>query len=185
MKKILLVSVAFILSVSFFGFGLHAQDAKPDTVRIGIYVTSIHDIDFKQKEYTVNFWLWIKYKNKDFDFLQNLEVPQAKTVNKSFSTIDSSDGKMFVQMKLQCIMKDSWRISNFPFDTQKLRLSIENSQFDSKALVFVPDTVGAHFDPRFTLSGWKIDSCNISSGIKKYETGFGDESLATPHTEYS
>ncbi|MES1214969.1 MAG: hypothetical protein ABUT20_05600, partial [Bacteroidota bacterium] len=71
------------------------------------------------------------------------------------------------------------------FDTQKLRLSIENSQFDSKALIFIPDTVGAHFDPRFTLSGWKIDSCNISSGIKKYETGFGDESLATPHTEYS
>jgi len=33
----------------------------------------------KQKEYAVNLWLWLKYKNKDFNFLQNLEVPQAKT----------------------------------------------------------------------------------------------------------
>lgn len=34
-------------------------------------------------------------------------------------------------MKLRCVMKDSWTINNFPFDKQKLRFSIENSQFDS------------------------------------------------------
>jgi hypothetical protein len=81
-------------------------------------------------------------------------------------------------------MKDSWRISNFPFDRQSLRFSIENSQFDSKSLVFVADTVGAHFDPRFTLRGWSIDSCIMSTGTRTYETGFGDESLAKPQTIY-
>jgi hypothetical protein len=130
-------------------------------------------------------WLWLKYKNKDFNFLQNLEVPQAKTVEKSFSTIDSSGDEVYVQMKLQCVMKDSWRIANFPFDRQTLRFSIENSQFDSRSLIFVADTVGQHFDPRFTLRGWSIDSCIVSTGIKAYETGFGDESLSKPHTEYS
>jgi hypothetical protein len=90
-----------------------------------------------------------------------------------------------MQMKLQCVMKDSWKIGNFPFDVQKLRLSIENSQFDSRSLIFVPDTVGENFDSRFTLRGWNIDSCIISANKKKYETGFGDESLAKPQTEYS
>src|SRR4051812_16421739 len=101
-----------------------ARANPPDTVKVGVYITSVHDIDFKQKEYTINLWLWLKYKNPAFDFLQNLEVPQAKTVTKSFSTIDTSGGMNSIQMKLQCVMKDSWRISNFPFDTQKLRLSI-------------------------------------------------------------
>jgi len=82
-------------------------------------------------------------------------------------------------------MKDSWKIGNFPFDRQKLRLSIENSQFDSRSLVFVADTVGQNFDKRFTLRGWDVDSCIVSTGIKVYETGFGDESLPKPHTEYS
>jgi hypothetical protein len=164
---------------------VHAQEVKPDTVKVGIYITSIHDIDFKEKEYTTTFWLWLKYKNRKFDFLHNLEVPQAKTVTTSFATIDSSKEQVYVQMKLQCLMKDSWRINNFPFDTQKLRLSLENSQFDSRYLTFVADTVGAHYDPRFTLSGWKIDSCNISTAPKIYETGFGDEELAKPRTEYS
>lgn len=162
-----------------------AQDNKPDTVKIGVYITSIHDIDFKQKEFSINLWLWLKYKNRAFDFLHNLEVPQAKTVSMSFATVDSSKEELYMLMKLQCVMKDSWKIENFPFDKQKLRFSIENSQFDSRFLIFKEDTVGNHYDPRFTLRGWLIDSCRIVNGIKKYETGFGDESLAKPHAEYS
>ena len=162
-----------------------AQKSTPDTVYSGVYITSIHDINFKDKEYNVSLWLWLKYKNKKFDFLHNLEIPQAKTFTTSYSTVDSSDNKIYILMKLQCVMKDSWAIDNFPFDRQKLRFSIENSQFDRESLVFAADTLGKHFDPRFTLRGWRIDSLDISTGIKIYETGFGDESLKKPHTEYS
>lgn len=180
MKKLL----PFVLMAFFFHSS--AQDtAKRDTVKAGIYITSIHDIDFKQKEYALHLWLWLKYRNRDFDFMKNLEVPQAKSVEKSFAVIDSSGDEVYMQMKLQCVMKDSWKIGNFPFDRQTLRFSIENSQYDSKSLIFLADTVGEHFDKRFTLRGWSIDSCLISTGIKMYETGFGDEELAKPHTEYS
>lgn len=185
MKKILLFQGLLVFGMLFLGMSSRAQQTKPDTVHVGIYITSIHDIDFKEKEYTVSFWLWLKYKNRAFDFFQNLEVPQAKTVTKSFVTADSSDDRVYMQLKLQCVMKDSWRIGNFPFDKQRLRLSIENSQYDSRYLVFVPDTAGKHFDPRFTLSGWTIDSCLVSTGIKEYETAFGDDQLPRPHTEYS
>lgn len=175
----------FIAALSFISSLARAQSSRPDTVSIGIYITSIHDIDFKQKEYTISFWLWLKYKNRDFDFYNNLEVPQAKTVTKSFVTTDSSNEKIYMLMKLQCVMKDSWRIANFPFDRQNLRLSIENSQYDSRSMIFKADTLGQHYDQRFTLRGWSIDSCLLSTGIKNYETGFGDETLARPHTEYS
>jgi len=184
MKNIVAVVVFNVLCLFLFTNKIHAQQ-KPDTVKVGIYITSIHDIDFKQKEYAITFWLWLKYKNKDFDFMQNLEVPQAKSVSRSFASVDSSNNQVYLLMKMQCVMKDSWRIRNFPFDKQKLRLSIENSQFDSKTLVFVPDTVGRNYDPRFTLSGWTINNCVISIGIKKYETTFGDPTLTVPHSEYS
>jgi hypothetical protein len=175
----------FFLFISFASTRVMAKRETADTVKTGVYITSIHDINFKDKEYTIDLWLWLKYENRKFDFLQNLEVPQAKTVTKSFSTIDSTGSKVYMLMKLQCVMKDSWAINNFPFDRQKLRFSIENSQFDSQALVFVADTLGKHFDPRFTLRGGNIDSLNISTGIKAYETTFGDETLKKPHTEYS
>ncbi len=178
-------SLIFLLIFIFLSKASFSQKESPDTVYTGIYITSIHDIDFKQKEFTVNLWLWLKYKNKDFDFVQNLEVPQAKTVVKSFSTIDTTGNKVYILMKLQCVMKDSWKINSFPFDRQKLRLSIENSQYDSKSLVFAADTLGKHYDPRFTVNGWSIDSFAVSTKIKAYETAFGDDELPKPHSEYS
>lgn len=174
-----------LLLSSLFCRPAQAQKEKPDTVKAGIYITSIHDIDFKQKEFTISFWIWLKYKNKQFDFTQNLEVPHAKTVSKSFATIDSSNGQTYLLMKMQCVMKDSWRIRNFPFDRQKLRLSLENSQFDNSELVFSRDTLGKNYDPRFTLSGWHIDSCRTSIRVRKYETAFGDPSYKIPYSEYS
>jgi hypothetical protein len=185
LKKLKVFSLLFALQIICFASHLFAQEILPDTVRSGIYVTSIHDIDFKEKEYTVDFWLWLKYKNRDFDFVENLEIPQAKTVTKSFSTIDSTGNEVYLLMKIQCLMKDSWSIDNFPFDHQILRLSIENSQFDSQSLVFVPDTLGKQYDPRFTIRGWNIDSLKVSAGTKVYETAFGDTSIKVPHTEYS
>jgi hypothetical protein len=185
MKFLLPVSFFAVVLIFFLSNSACGQNSVPDTVKTGIYITSIHDIDFKQKEYTITFWLWLKYKNKDFDFMQNLEVPQAKTVTRSFATIDSSDNQIYLLMKMQCVMKDSWTIQNFPFDHQRLRLTLENSQFDSRSMVFEADTLGKNYNPRYTLRGWKIDSCNISVGIKKYETAFGDPSFTVPHSEYS
>lgn len=185
MAKTLWLSSLLFCSLLLVGFTLSAQDAKPDTVKVGIYVTSIHDIDFKQKEYTITFWLWLKYKNKAFDFERNLEIPQSKGVIKSFATIDTTGGKVYMLMKIQCIMKDSWKIDNFPFDKQTLRLSMENSQFDTRSLIFLADTLGSHFDKRFALNGWMVGSFIQYSNKKLYETAFGDESFAQPRTEYS
>jgi len=184
MKKIFFLEILLVLVSCFITFSAAAQEEPRDTVSVGIYVTSIHDIDFKEKEYTISFWLWLKYKRREFDFAQNLEIPQAKSIVKSFPTTDSSNGRINMLMKLQCVMKDSWRITRFPFDRQKLRLSIENSQFDTRSLVFIADTSGKHYG-RFTINGWKIDSFNISVDKKLYETSFGDVSLNESKSEYS
>jgi hypothetical protein len=180
MKKFLLLFSFFICLSSF------AKEV-PDTVYTGIYITSVHDIDFKEKQYTINLWLWLKYKNPAFDFSKYLEVPMAKTFEKSYYNADTlEDGSIYMLMKLQCIMKDSWKIKSFPFDKQKLRFSIENSQYDASTLVFAEDTVGEHYS-KWTTTGWNIitDSFRISSGTKKYETAFGDPEAIGAKSEFS
>lgn len=182
MKKLLLIFCLFIFSIPFA-----KAKTVPDTVSVGVYINSIHDIDFKEKQYTINLWLWLKYKNVDFDFSKYLEVPMAKTVDKSFYTVDTlSDGRIYMLMKLQCIMRDSWKIEHFPFDRQKLRFSIENSQYGSDDLIFTADTLGNHYS-KWVSSGWYIipDSFKISTNIKKYETAFGDPELIKPQSEFS
>lgn len=182
MKKLL-----FIVFILFSPLSFSQEAAVPDTVSVGFYINSLHDIDFREKEYTINMWLWLKYQNPDFDFSKYLEVPMAKEVDKSFYTVDTlEDGRIYMLMKLQCVMRDSWEIENFPFDRQKMRFTIENSQYDASELVFLEDTLGQHYS-KWTLSGWEIveDSLKISNGIKKYQTGFGDPSFQKPYSEFS
>ena len=180
MQKYLAVFILLFLSKA-----LCAQRQPPDTVTVGIYITSIHDIDFKQKEYTINCWLWLTYKNKNFRFDKYLEVPTAKTVSRSFDTTTFlADGRIYMSMKLQCVMKDSWKISHFPFDSQRLRFFIENSQYGSDSLVFKPDRLGRNYDSLYTLNGWSIDTCILKTAVKKYETAFGDDSQPEPRTTY-
>ena len=183
MRKLLFL-LAFIVCQSVM-----AADTQlpPDTVSVGIYITSVHDIDFREKQYSINLWLWLKYKNPDFDFSKYLEVPMAKSFEKSYYMVDTiEDGRIYMLMKLQCVMKDAWKIQNFPFDHQRLQFTIENSQYDSDKLVFTEDTAGQHYS-KWTTSGWTIvpDSFMVSVGLKKYETAFGDPTFVEPHSEFS
>jgi hypothetical protein len=158
---------------------------KPDTVKVGIYITSVHDIDFKEKEYAVNLWLWLKYKRAEFDFMRNLEVPMAKSFEKEYATLDTlPDGSFYLLMKLQCQMKGTWRITQFPFDRQRLRFGIENSKYDVNDLVFKEEKGGDHYGKYF-MTGWEKDSFNIKTSIRKYETNFGDPAMDQNHSEYS
>lgn len=197
MEKSRLIVCVFILS---FLFTKSKADNLPETVKTGIYITSIHDIDFRQKEYSINFWVWFNYKTADFNFVKYLEIPQAKSVKVLYSAdsliVDTTTGDSahYVLLKLQCVMKDSWKIVNFPFNHQSLRFSIENAQYDSTQLVFAKDTLGKSFDPHAlmdygtdSLRGWHInpDSVKITIGTKEYETTFGDPTVSDPHGVYS
>jgi len=168
-----------------FAVNIFAQNTKLDTVTVGVYVTSVHDVDFRQKEYSINLWLWLKYRRAEFDFMKNLEVPMAKKFERSYATLDTlEDGSIYLFMKLQCLMKGNWKIERYPFDHQKLRFSIENSMYDATELVFAADTEGQHYGKYFLME-WEKDSFKISTDIKQYETGFGDPELTEPYSEYS
>ena len=180
MRKLILLTLLLLSILSG-----DSRASVPDTVNAGIYITSIHDIDFRQKEYLMNVWLWLKYKRYEFDFTKNLEIPMAKSFEVAYSSIDTlEDGSIYMLMKLACVMKGTWRINDFPFDRQRLRFGIENFKYDSKELVFTADTLGNHYGKYF-LVGWEKDSFNITTDIRKYETAFGDPSYKKPHSEYS
>ncbi len=150
------------------------SQAQPDTVKVGAYVISVHDINFHDKEYTIRYWLWFLYKNPDFDFYSQLDIPNAKEIDPPTMVTDTVNGKKWVQMKMKCVMKESWVVHNFPFDKQHLRVRVENSVFDKDALVFKADKRHSLFDDVEGLDGWHITDFSVSADTTRYGTGFGD-----------
>ena len=177
--KSLLIGGLILLST------LAARAEGPDTVRVGAYVISVHDINFHDKEYTVRFWLWFLYSNPDFEFTKQLDIPNAKTIEPPESIIDTVDGKAWVMLKMKCTMKENWSVGDFPFDQQHLKVQIENSILDNSILIFDPDFKGSKFDDEEAIDGWTITDFRVGTRDHKYETGFGDPRPLKDHQTFS
>jgi hypothetical protein len=184
MKRIFLFSLLIVLSHSLLAQEEEATSA-PDTVKIGAYVISVHDINFHDKEYIIRFWLWMLYDNPAFDFSQQIDIPNAKEIQKPEPIMDLVDGKTWQLMKMKCTMKQNWKVEDFPFDKQHLTLHVENSIYDKDKLVYELDESGSTFDRELTLDGWHISNFNVSTSVHEYTTVFGDPSSEKLHSEYA
>jgi hypothetical protein len=157
----------------------------PDTVRIGSYIISVHDINFHNKEYTIRFWLWLLYDNPSFDFVNQIDITNAKSIDKPEPIMDMVNGKTWQLMKMKCTMKQNWKVEDFPFDKQHLVVHIENSIFDNSSLVFVPDQAGSTYDKEMTIDGWNITRFEVNTSTNEYGTVFGDPRPPEQHSEYA
>lgn len=160
-------------------------EAPPDTVEIGAYVISIHDINFQDKEYTLRMWLWTLYQNVAFDFATQLDIPNAKTIDEPQVIVDVIDGTTWQLMKIKCTMKQNWKVRNYPFDKQHLVVHIENNIFENGRLVYVADKLGSTYARELTLDGWDITNFEVTTNDTEYTTVFGDPSSDRLHSEYS
>lgn len=162
------------------------SEPQPDTVTIGAYIISIHDIDFHNKEYTTRFWLWVNYNNNArFDFPTQTDIPNAKDIAKPEVISDTIDNRIWQLMKMKAVMKQNWKVKDFPFDKQRLVMHVENSIYDRNNLVFVPDELGSTYDRELTLDGWRIDEFRVTTSNSEYTTVFGDPSTDMLHSEYA
>ncbi|MBL7850414.1 MAG: hypothetical protein JNN04_05900 [Cyclobacteriaceae bacterium] len=164
---------------------LASRAQAPDTVKVGAYVISVHDINFHDKEYTIRFWLWFLYNNPEFDFTTQLDIPNAKTIEPPESIIDTVDGKTWVMLKMKCTMKENWSVQDFPFDQQHLKVQIENSILDNTVLIFDPDVKGSKFDDEEAIDGWRIRNFKVGVRDNYYSTGFGDPRPGKDHQTFS
>ena len=162
------------LFVIFLTLSFCADAQGPDTVKVGAYIISVHDINFHDKEYTIRFWLWFLYKNPDFDFEHQLDIPNAKEIDEPEVVGDTVNGLKWVQMKMKCVMKESWYVHDFPFDQQNLRVRVENTVFDKNKLIYKADARHSMFDDIEGMDGWHIKNFSVSSDTTRYGTGFGD-----------
>jgi hypothetical protein len=179
-SKILYTFLSFFL----FFFNVSAQE-KADTVKVGAYIISVHDINFHAQEYTARFWLWFVYDNPKYDFSNEIDITNAKDIEISSATVDTVNGKYWAKMRVKCTMKENWRVNDFPFDTQHLRITLEDEDRDIGDLVFVADTVYSHFDNVEALVGWKVDDFKAQTRIVKYNTTFGSPEAANDTNTFS
>ena len=167
----------FLLFVSVFLLGITCF-AQKDTCKIGIYVNSIYDFKLDDKSYMADFWMWMNYKNDSLRFENNAEITNSKAAEFSHYSMEKKGEWNWAAQKCRAQLIHQWDVSKFPFDKQYLRIEIEDSQTDTSKLVYEADMKNSKIDTGFNSSEWCIESFSLKSGVRTYETTYGNPSLA-------
>lgn len=152
--------------------------AQPDTVKIGVFVNDIYDINLSEKSFSTQFWVWFNFRNPELKPLETLEFSNSKSIESSLDFTEQKDGITWAGKKVHAVIKKDWDIRRFPFDEQLMTIELEESNEDIGSMVFVPDTENTKLDPKLTLSNWEIERFELSAETKKYATTYGDPTLS-------
>ena len=162
-----------------------AQD-DPKVVRVGVLVNDIQQLDLQSHSYNVDMYMWFKWRDPDIDPSRSFEFLNAFELWGHTLTYDSTkperlpDGSYYQVLRNQGKFNTKLPLGRYPFDTQHLRIAIEDSQEDASGLVYVPDKRPIALSQDLSLPGWKFQKPSVEVVDNKYVTDFGDPSEVNP-----
>lgn len=183
MKRIIIFAAVCSCSILF-----SLRVAAQKTAEICLLFDKITNIDFRDHQYTLDFWCQFKYNYTNetdyIDFKNKLEVRESK--NTSITLVDSScmDNEITLLFKINCEMMQIWEVRDYPFDDQILQATIYLAGYNENKFRFNKDEHGIHMLNSIRLeSGWKIQIPNTNHNHTGEE--FHTETSMKDHSDIS
>jgi hypothetical protein len=150
--------------------------AAPNHYEIGVFITSVHDLDVQTKTVGVEMWLWSISKDKRRP-LDTTEFPNANGLSRSLgSHLRRAEGD-WSQVKIAGTFRQNWDLRNFPFDRQTVVVDVEEAKYDIKELAYDVDRRDSSYLRQIHLDGWNITGFSVQPVAERYQTTFGDPEL--------
>ena len=188
-KKLFIIGYFTIICLSvspFLGTFAFAQNTplsphQKCKITVGIFVSSLYDLNFVDQKYSISGWIWAIYDPKelpeDYAFSNAIEIVNAQQWNKNANEHfikNYSNGLRRSMTKFTATINQNWNMTHFPFDKQTLKISIESVGLDSTMVEFIPDYKNSMIRDNFNLNNWRLNSLQMKSKNYEYPTTFGE-----------
>lgn len=172
----------WIATLLLLGLAAGAR-AAPAQVVVGSYVSKIQDLNFKENKYSLDFFIWFRWKAEgplaDYKPLDSFELVNGNIENKS-SVVEKKIGDMnYASARIKATMAETWELGRFPFDRHRLQVFIEDSSLVTQDLVFVADATNSSLGDEIDMAGWSASKFGTEVRTKVYRSNYGDLSLPT------
>jgi len=158
----------------------------PDTAKVGLFITSLYDINLAEESYNIDGWLWYLYTADSLNVLDYSEISNAKEFEYLMHTTETKGGIYWATQKFRATVKQKWALENFPFDQQNLELYLEEGDKDITDLIYLADAQNSAIDTSVQLGGWSLVGFKVESRPRTYNTTYGDPELTGGgQSEYS
>lgn len=148
-----------------------------DTVKVGVYITSIYSLGFAENDFGIDFWVWFVHNNADIDPKETMEIFNSESQTFEYGTSESKGDYLWSVQKCRAMIKKNWAIARFPLDDQTLDVILEETDRDTSEIVYIADVENSKIDPSVDLNGWIVQGFGIEPMVKTYNTTYGDPTL--------
>lgn len=157
--------------------------AAPGKVVVGTYINKMTELSFKDSKFSLDFYIWFRWKPEgelaDYKPLESMELLNGRIENKS-SVVEKKIGDLnYASARVNATIFKNWALENFPFDSHRVQVHLEDSQFVDSALVFEPDVTNSRLGDELSLPGWVLSGFATEAAPKEYKSNYGDISLPT------
>jgi hypothetical protein len=154
--------------------------AQPRHYEMGIFITSVHDLDVGTKTAGVEMWLWSLSPDERRP-VDTAEFPNANAsgLDRSVSSTQRRGDVAWSQVKIAGTFRQNWDLRNFPFDRHEVVVDVEEAEYDITTLAYDVDRRESSYSRQIQLDGWNITGFSVRSGGEPYATTFGDPDLSS------
>lgn len=176
--RLLAIVTALVLVAAATGSARAGE--QPRVIKVGMFITNLFDIDFARQDVEAQFWVWFNHDDPAFDPAKDVEIVNAREVQAlNTSRTDAGPKGLWDQVKYSAVLNEAWNVKNYPFDRQKIRIVLESTEADARALRFEPDVEGTKLRRDLSLAGWRIEGMRIFAASEFYETDYGDPTMSS------
>lgn len=159
-----------------------ARPAGAHPVRAGIYVDRIIDLSVKEASWTVDFYLWFRWKGTAADPGEKIQVVDGTIESKEKADERTNGDERYVLYKVVAKITKFFDVSRFPRDDHILTINIETPASERHELLFVADKESSGVSSRVRMPGYSTYQQAILEKPHAYRSTHGDPRLA-PGTE--
>lgn len=176
--------VAMLLGLFLFADRAQAQ-TSPMNCRLGVYVTSLSDINTAVGTFRAEFWMWSVCPNAEIKPLDTLEFTNSVETQGSLDATMQRGDVWWSTKKFIGVFRDDFQLQNYPFDRQTLNIRLEEAVLDTRELVYSADVAESRTGPGVQVAGWRLGQLAMRSEIASHPTTFGDPSLPGGVSRYA
>ncbi|MBL8949447.1 MAG: hypothetical protein JNK82_01630 [Myxococcaceae bacterium] len=156
------------------------EPGKADPVVVGVYVNQVHEFSLRENSFTVDFYVWFRWKNPALKPYETFSVIDGRIESKTDAVVkDLPGGEKHAYLRVVCKITKFFDTTDYPLDNHQLTIVIEEEDSETHLVKYVADEVNSAASPAIKLNGWVFARLNTVGSEQAYHSNFGDTSLPT------
>lgn len=164
-----------------------------------MHVVQLRAVDARSESFYADLYLWLRFPAGNDDLAKEI-IEKLEPVNGKLESKDLVDDKVVGAEHYVCYRVTGTfffvpDLKNYPFDTQLLPITVENSQLEMEEMLFVDDRISYEksgapevrwgLSPTLEIPDYTLKRVDRDIYEAKYPTSFGDPTRNPMGTHYS